>query len=91
MPSQVVHDAISKPVTPASGKGTLGTWRPWSLGGDRSLNRVFPPGLSGRVRVQTFGDGVYVRPRLSFTSEGKARGGKAKVKTGLGKSDRPGL
>jgi len=41
--------------------------------------------------VQTFGDGVYVRPHLSLTSGGKARGGKAKVKTGLGKSDRPGL
>jgi hypothetical protein len=34
---------------------------------------------------------VYASERLSFTRLGKASRGKAKVKTGIGKSDLPGL
>lgn len=33
--------------------------------------------------------GAYVRPHLSFIAEGKVCGGEAKVRTGLGKTDRP--
>ena len=76
-------------VTPASGKGALGTWR--ILAG---------PGHSARVnQAIKYGSmltgkpleiGVYMGWHLSFISYGKAVRVQATVRTGLGKSDRPG-
>lgn len=47
--------------------------------------------ILGRAARQTGRVGVYVSEHLSFACFGKASRGKAKVKTGIGKSDLPGL
>ncbi len=46
---------------------------------------------SGRVERQTETGWVYASECLSLTCLGKASQGKAKAKTGIGKSDLPGL
>jgi hypothetical protein len=76
-------------VTPEAGEGTLGTWRFGTGLGHRAEELPCPSkrtsivanhGCVGRARGQP----ERFRPR------GKAAMGKAKVRTGLGKSDRPG-
>jgi hypothetical protein len=47
--------------------------------------------ILGRAARQTGRVGVYVSEPLSFSCFGKASRGKAKVKTGIGKSDLPGV
>jgi hypothetical protein len=88
-PSEVLLDTTLEEVTPRPGKGPLSTW--WVLAGLGSLAEVvellkFGPSPAGKPLVV----GVDMGQRLSFTTCGKAAGGKARVRTGLGKSDRPG-
>ena len=76
-------------VTPEAGKGALGTWR----FRDRPRLRA---GSTGTLNLRTSPackpstGGVNMSQHLSSTVSGKAAGGQAKVRTGLGKSDRPG-
>ena len=53
-------------------------------GNTKSLNKG--PRLTSKPHLR----GVDMGQHLNFISCGKAVGGKAKVRTGLGKSDRPG-
>ena len=76
-------------ITPPSGKGALGTWRVLdSLGHRARVNYSIKDGpiLTGKPTE----GGVYMGQHLSFTSSGKAVRVHATVRTGLGKSDRPG-
>ena len=74
----------------ALGKGTLGTWRPdWEAAsghrsGSSSLSRGGEP-----VGEPVLGE-VHACQRLNLPGAGKSCGGKAKVRTGPGKSGRPG-
>ncbi len=89
MPSDGVQDAASYGVTPGASKGALGTWR--ALGQSRTPSRS-----SWTIKVgpspacKPLPGGVYVCQHLSFLGSGKAAGGHASVRTGLGKTDRPG-
>ena len=76
-------------ITPPSGKGALGTWRTLVSAGRRArLNYTIKFGsmLTGKPKE----GGVDMGQHLSLTSFGKAVRVKATVRTGLGKSDRPG-
>jgi hypothetical protein len=76
-------------VTPASGKGALGTWRTLAgLGHSARKNQAIKD--RSRLTGKPLEVGVYMGQHLSFTSNGKAVRVKATVRTGLGKSDRPG-
>jgi hypothetical protein len=70
-----------------TGKGALGTWR--SPCGQRRQSEE--PRVKDESRGQPKWVGVYASERLSLTCLGQASRGKAKAKTGLGKSDLPGL
>jgi hypothetical protein len=87
MPFEVVLDTTLTRVTLVTGKGALGTW--WSQYGQR--RKPEEPCLKDESGGKPKWAGVYASERLSFTCLGKSSRGKAKVKTGLGKSDRPGL
>ncbi len=91
MPFQAAHDAAPGWVTPRPGKGALGTWR--------SRTETVPDTvpdytvyfvIRGEPESKPMTVGVYVGQHLSFTVAGKAFGGQAKLRTGLGQSDRPG-
>ena len=89
MPSDVVLDATPPEVTPLSGQrgsGHLaGRGQPRTLNRDNCRHLKWPsPTCKPYMR------GAYVSQHLSFLVYGKAVGGQAKVRTGLGKSDRPG-
>ena len=88
-PFQEAVHAFLAAVTPARGKGALGTWR--SQGGSRTLSRGKADPRSGDELMSkpAFG-GVYARQDLSHAAFGKAHQGQAKVRTGPGKSRRPG-
>ena len=76
-------------VTPASGKGALGTWRALDSAGHRA--RVHYSIKEGpRLTGKPLEVGVNMGQHLSFTSHGKAVRVRATVRTGLGKTDRPG-
>ena len=76
-------------VTPPSGEGALGTWRVLDRPGHRA--RVSDSIKDGpRLTGKPLEVGVYMGQHLSFTSSGKAVRVHATVRTGLGKSDRPG-
>ena len=87
--SKISLDSTSMEITPRPGKGALGTWRVLASPGHRArVNQSIKYGsmLTGKPLE----GGVYMGQHLSFTSYGKAVRGKATVRTGLGKSDRPG-
>ncbi len=89
MPSDGVRDTASYEVTPGARKGALGTWR--ALGQSRTPSRrswTMKEGPSPACKPPS--RGVYVCQHLSFLGDGKAAGGHARVRTGLGKTDRPG-
>ena len=89
MPSDGVRDAPPYEATPRAGKGALGTWR--ALDGPglwAGINRVIKDGPSPACKRVS--GGVYGSQPLSFLGARKAAGGHARVRTGLGKSDRPG-
>ncbi len=89
MPSDGVQDAASYEGTPGASKGALGTWR--ALGQSRTPSRsswTMKVGPSPACKPQS--RGVYVCQHLSLLGDGKAAGGHARARTGLGKSDRPG-
>ena len=89
MPSDEVRDAASYEVTPRAGKGALGIWRALGGPGRRAgINRAIKDGPSPACKPVS--GGVYVSQHLSFLGAGKTAGGHARVRTGLGKSDRPG-
>jgi hypothetical protein len=89
VPSDEVRDAPSCEVTPGTSKGALGTWRVLTDPGRRAgINRVIKDGPSPACKLVS--GGVYASQHLSFLGGGKAAGGDARVRTGLGKSDRPG-
>src|SRR5260370_36132916 len=73
----------------ALGKGTLGTWRPdWEAAsghrsGSSSLSRGGEP-----VGEPVLGE-VHACQRLNLPGAGKSCGGKAKLRTGPGRSGRP--
>jgi len=79
---------ISPPeVTPEAGEGALGGS---GTGPDTALGQPGPLNTGTRLaRKPTIG-GEYMSQHLNLTMLGKAAGGQAKVRTGLGKSDRPG-
>jgi hypothetical protein len=87
MPFEVVRDATLSQVTLVTGKGALGTWRSY----------VWPTTKVGRAMIlRTSWEvnrnewGVCERAlKLHASREGFL--GKAKAKTGIGKSDLPGL
>jgi hypothetical protein len=82
-------DITSMEITPPSGKGALGTW--WVLDSPGHRARVNYSIKEGpRLTGKPVKGGVYMGQHLSFTSSGKAVRGYATVRTGLGKSDRPG-
>ena len=88
-PSDAVRDAPSYEVTPRASKGALGIWR--ALDGPglwAGIDRSIKDGPSPACKLES--GGVYVSQHLSFLGSGKAAGGQARVRTGLGKSDRPG-
>ena len=87
MPVEVVLDATLTRVTLVPGKGALGTWR--SPCGQRRKSEE--PRVKDESRGQPQWVGVYASERLSLTCLGKASRGKVEAKTGLGKSDLPGL
>jgi len=89
MPSEVVLDTTLGEITPRPGKAPLDTWRSLarpglSAGVAEPLNRGLVPQCKPWLR------GVDTCQRLSLLTLGKAVGGQARVRTGLGKSDRPG-
>jgi hypothetical protein len=89
MLSDVMLDVTLQEVTPAAGKGTLGTWRALTGPGRRvGINRVIKDGPSPACKPWSIG--VYMSRHLSFIDPGKAAGGQAKIRTTLGKSDRVG-
>ena len=49
-----------------------------------------PLKLGASVACKPRLDGVYMSQHLNFFTRGKAAAGTAKVRTGLGKADRPG-
>jgi hypothetical protein len=89
MPADEAPDASPRWVALSVGKGTLGTWRFW----DQPEHSV---GVAGTLKLGTsseckpFTCGGNMSQHLSLHESGKASEGKAKVRTGLGKSDRPG-
>jgi hypothetical protein len=89
MPADAMRDVALQRVTPRAGKGALGTWR---FDVDAPGHSV---GISGSRERTSFdgkpkSGGVYMCQHLSITELGQAAKGKAKVRTGLGKADRPG-
>ena len=75
-------------VTPARGKGALGAWR--FQDGSRTLRRDRPILEAGtRLWVNQRQRGVCA-PALKFRYEWEGLQRKAKVRTGLGKTHRPG-
>ena len=86
MPFEVVQDTTLKQVTLATGKGALGTWR--SPDGQRRVSEE--PSSKDEPEGKPRPGGVYASQRLSLSGIGKTSRGKAKVRTGLGKSDRTG-
>jgi hypothetical protein len=87
MPFEVVLDATLARITLVTGKGALGTWR--SPCGQRRQSEE--PRVTDESRGKPKWVGVYASECLSLTCLGKASRGKAKAKTGIGKSDLPGL
>ncbi len=89
MPSDGVRDAATYEVTPGTSKGALGTWQ--ALGQSRTPSRRSWTMKEGpRPACKPQSRGVYVCQHFSFLGSGKAAGGHARVRTGLGKTDRPG-
>ena len=89
VPSDVVQDATAQEVTPFVRKGALGTWRALASSGHRAgITVAIKDGPSPKCKP--YMRGAYVSRHLSFLLYGKAVGGQAKVRTGFGKSDRPG-
>ena len=69
-PSEVVLDTTLARVTPAPGKGALGTWR--SQDGPRTQSREsmhLEDGTS--LEVNCYAGGVYVSQHLSFPASGR--------------------
>ena len=90
-PFEAALDAVLVRVTPEPGKGALGTWRSYYRDGFRTLRRKMAVLLKqDELARKLTRQGADVCQHLSLTGVGKARGGKAKVRTGLGKTDRPG-
>ncbi len=88
MPSDVMPDVTPHRVTPAAGKGALGTWRarawPRTLCRGRSAIYELEPGAQTAIER-----GAYV-PAFKPPRCREGGGRTARVRTGLGKSDRPG-
>jgi len=88
-PFQEARDAFIAAVTPPRCKGALGTWR--SQGGARTQSRDRADSRSGdELLSKPATGGVYAGQDLSHAASGKAQQGKAKVRTGPGKSRCPG-
>ena len=93
-PFEVARDATPGSVTPAAGKGALGTWRPQdgprtqSRGGTRSSTRSRR--YEGRACERTVGGRGVCESALEPHDRREGSQGKAGVRTGLGKTDRPG-
>jgi len=91
MPADAALDAATRRATPGASEGALGTWRFRRSGGHRTQSRVWliPDWRDGSAGEPALAE-VYARCRLSLAATGQTRGGWAKVRPGLGKSDRPG-
>jgi hypothetical protein len=90
MPSDEMLDISPPPIIPTAGKGALGTWRFPERAQTQSWGLPVPSRSGTRPACKPDVGGVYMSQHLSFPAFGKAAGGQAKVRTGLGKSDRPG-
>jgi len=89
MPADVAREATALRVTPEACKGALGTWRsPGAPGHRAGIECFLKVGTSVACKPQP--RGAYMSQRLSFLGSGQAAAGQAKVRTGLGKTDRPG-
>jgi len=86
--SDVMLDITLQEVTPAAGKGTLGTWRARTGRGHSAGTEPVIKGLGLHVNQWSIGENMSLH--LSFIDPGKAAGVHAKVRTVLGKSDRAG-
>ena len=82
-------DVTTRRVTPGACKGALGTWRSLGVPGHRAGNRrTLKHGTSFACKPQS--RGADMSQHLSLLGGGQAAKGQAKVRAGLGKSDRPG-
>ena len=86
---ETAFKVVPAAVTPKLGKGALGTWRSRGGAWTQCQEKPTPEAGTSPIGKPTVA-GVYVGQHLSLAAVGKAAGGKAKVRTGLGKSDRPG-
>jgi hypothetical protein len=90
-PPEAAQDAAPDSVTPGPGEGALGAWRPLPRdasglrAGLCAVRYVEASLWANRERA-----GVYASQRLSHSARGQAQRGQARVRTGLGKPDRPG-
>jgi len=89
MPFEEARDASPMVVTPRWGKVALGTWR-FQGGISDTAPRENRPSKQERVCEQTGVSGVYVCQHLSFDTRWEGAQRIAKVRTGLGKTRRPG-
>jgi len=86
--AEEMRDVSHQSVTPNGGKGALGAWR--FQDGSRTLRRDRPILEAGtRLWVNQRQRGVCA-PALKFRYEWEGLQRKAKVRTGLGKTHRPG-
>src|SRR3990172_6838467 len=88
-PFEVALEATPGEVTPRRGKGALGTWRSQGAPG-RSAGRVQCPRRWDEPMGKPVTVGAYADQRLNRTAVWEGPWGKAKVRTGLGETDRPG-
>ena len=82
------RNSLTTEVTPALCKGTLGTWRFQVAPGHRAGNSV--TSKLGRDHEQTEIERGVCGPALQLHRSREGSWRKAKVRTGFGKSDRPG-
>jgi len=87
-PTEEMHDISHPAVTPTGGKGALGTWR--SQGGARILSREKPTLEAGTSLWANRRARGGCEPALEHRYDWEGPQRRAKVRTGLGKSHRPG-
>ena len=88
-PSDEMLDISPLRVTPEAGKGALGTWRFGGTAQDTEPGNWYPSWCDEPACKPSTARGVYESAFKLRLCMGRPRR-KAKVRTGLGKSDRPG-
>ena len=84
-PPEAALDAALGPVTPASGEGALGTWRPMAEAASGLRSGEHRSSVRGRASGQTADAGVYASQRFSLCLRGKVRRGKPRSEPDSGK------